>query len=91
MKRTLLLSLVVININLFASSDNGYIGDSGQTYQYDSSNYEDQIRYQYDLNAQQRDRDYNTYEAPYDPYNNRQQDQDRGQYGLGIYDNEYKE
>ena len=62
-----------------SSSSAGYKGDSGAKYQYDSTKYEDRIRYQYDYNAQHRDRMYKDYSG------DRESDTSDGQYGTGIY------
>lgn len=62
-----------------SASSSGYRGESGAKYQYDSSKYEDQIRYQYDYNAQHRDRMYKDYSG------DRDRDTSGGQYGTGIY------
>jgi len=83
MKKVIIFSILVVN--LFASSYSSYVGNSGQEYQYDSSRYDDRIKYNNDLGAQQRDREYNTYRAPFNSNNNQQRDRDQGQYGMGIY------
>lgn len=61
------------------NSSSGYQGDSGQMYQYDMSNGNDQLRYSTDVAAQQRDSMYQDYSG------NRERDESMGQYGGGVY------
>jgi len=82
------LSLQASNLNQFDfrthqtnNQQNSYQGNSGQRYQYDMSNGNDQAAYSVDTGAQQRDYYHNLYNTN----GNKQQDKSNGQYGGGVY------
>ena len=63
------------------NQSSGYQGSSGNLYQYDMSKGNDRAAYSVDTAAQQRDNNYNLYDAS----GRLQQDRNNGLYGAGIY------